>query len=152
MKTAAAALLTFPLLAGVASSHGKPVVKRVNPATLATPTGYSHVVEVTGGRTLYVSGQVARDQAGNLVGKGDLKAQTVQVFENLKSALAGSGATLGDVVKITIFMTDVSGLQTLRQVRDSYIPKDRPASSLVQVSRLAHPDFLIEIEAVAVVE
>jgi enamine deaminase RidA (YjgF/YER057c/UK114 family) len=73
------------------------------------------------------------------------------VFENLNSALAASGATLDHVVKITVFMTDVSEIQTFREVRNSYLTKELPASSLVQVARLARPEFLIEIEAIAVV-
>ncbi|HJV37452.1 MAG TPA: RidA family protein, partial [Geothrix sp.] len=132
--------------------HREPVVRFLNPATLPKPNGYSHVVEVEGGRTLYVSGQIALDKDGALIGKGDLKAQTRQVFENLQSALRASGATLDHVVKITVFMTDVSDIQAFRDVRDTYFTQQHPASSLVQVSRLARPDLLIEIEAVAVVD
>ncbi|WP_243286225.1 RidA family protein [Geothrix terrae] len=147
-------LLLFPcfliILAGCA--HKEPVVRYLNPATLPKPNGYSHVVEVEGGRTLYVSGQIALDKDGALVGKGDLKTQTRQVFENLQSALRASGATLDHVVKITVFMTDVSDIQAFRDVRDTYFTQHHPASSLVQVSRLARPDLLIEIEAVAVID
>jgi reactive intermediate/imine deaminase len=139
-------------MAALACAHARPIVTHSNPATLSKPTGYTHVVEVAGGRTLYISGQVALDFAGALVGKGDLKAQTRQVFENLKSALAASGATLDHVVKITVFMTDVSEIQTFRDVRNSYLMKEPPASTLVQVMRLARPELMIEIEAVAVVE
>ncbi len=152
MKCVAMSLLTFSLTAAVANAEGRPLVKHTNPATLSKPTGYTHVVEVTGGRTLYVSGQVALDQAGAVVGKGNLKAQTRQVFENLKSALAACGATSDHVVNITVFMTDVSEIQTFREVRDRYFTKQLPASSLVQVVRLARPELMIEIEAVAVVE
>ena len=113
------------------------MVKHTNPTTLHKPTGYTHVVEATGGRTLYISGQIALDQAGTLVGKGDLKAQTRQVFENLKAALAASGASFDHVAKITVFMTDVSEIQVFREVRDLYFTKELPASSLVQVVRLA---------------
>ncbi len=127
-------------------------MKHVNPPELAKPTGYTHVVEVVGGRTLYISGQVAVDRTGAVVGKGDLKAQTRQVFENLKSALTASGATLDDVVKITVFMSDISQVQTVRDVRDGYFKKNPPASSAVEVTRLVRPEFMIEIEAVAVVE
>jgi reactive intermediate/imine deaminase len=123
----------------------------LNPSTLPKPNGYSHVVEVEGGRTLYISGQIALDKEGALIGKGDIKAQTRQVFENLQSALKASGATLDQVVKITVFMTDVSDLQSFRDVRDTYFIKHHPASSLVQVSRLSRPDYLIEVEAIAVI-
>lgn len=149
MAYAATALLVMAAFAG---THGRPIVKHTNPTSLSKPTGYTHVVEVSGGRTLYVSGQIALDPSGAVVGKGDLKSQTVQVFENLKAALAGSGATLAHIVKITVFMTDVSEIQTFRDVRDRYFTAPLPASSLVQVVRLARPELLIEIEAVAVVE
>lgn len=146
-------LLTFCCLAGlVACSHREPDMKHLNPPALPKPNGYSHVVAVKGGRTLYISGQIALDPNGALVGAGDLRAQTRQVFENLKAALQAGGGRLEDVVKITVFMTDVSGLPAFREVRDAYFTQNPPASSLVQVSRLVRPDLLIEIEAVAVVE
>lgn len=152
MRHAAAALMTFPVVAALAGDQGRPAVKHTNPATLPRPAGYTHVVEVSGGRTLYVSGQIALDSSGALVGMDDLRAQTRQVFENLKAALKASGASLGNVVKITVFMTDVSQLQVFRQVRDQYFTGEPPASSLVQVVRLARPELMIEVEAVAVVE
>lgn len=152
MKRGATVFATLLLAGGLACSHGKPVVKHVNPPDLTKPTGYTHVVEVTGGRTVYISGQVSVDRTGVVIGKGDLKAQTRQVFENLKSALAASGATLDDVVKITIFMTDLSQVQKVREVRDGYFTKEPPASSAVEVMRLVRPELMIEIEAVAVVE
>lgn len=152
MAHMATVFLTFTLMAGPASAHGRPIVRHVNPTTLPKPTGYTHVVEVTGGRTLYISGQIAVDQAGAVVGKGDLRAQTRQVFENLKSALAASRATFDHVVKITVFVTDVSEIHTFREVKDGYFTKELPASSLVQVVRLVRPELMIEIEAVAVVE
>ncbi len=148
-------LTAFPILlltAAVVTAQGKPSVKHINPTTLPKPAGYTHVVEATGGRTIYVSGQIALDKSGALVGKGDLKAQTQQVFANLKSALAASGATLDDVVKVTVFLTDVSELPAFREVRDRYFTREPPASSLVQVSRLVRPELMIEMEAVAVVE
>jgi len=152
MKQTGTVLLVLAVAAAVGGAQGKPIVKRTNPPSLSKPTGYTHVVEVTGGRTIYVAGQIALDQAGAMVGKGDLKAQTQQVFENLKVALAASGATLDDVVKITVFMTDASDLQPFREVRDRYFTGAPPASTLVQVVRLARPDLLIEIEAIAVAE
>jgi len=127
-------------------------VKHSNPPALHTPTGYSHVVEVVAGRTLYVSGQIALDAEGRLVGPDDLHAQTTQVFENLRTALAASEAGLRDVVKLTVFVTDMSRLAAFREARDRFFSAPLPACSLVEVSRLARPDLLIEIEAVAVVE
>jgi reactive intermediate/imine deaminase len=126
-------------------------VEYLNPQTLSTPTGYTHVVQVHGGRTLYIAGQVAFDKSGNVVGKGDFAAQVTQVFENLKSALAAGGATFDNVVKVTTFVTDLSQMQTLRSIRGKYYGKNAPASTLVQITKLAHEDLLIEIEAIAVV-
>jgi reactive intermediate/imine deaminase len=126
-------------------------VEYLNPPTLSTPTGYTHVVQVHGGRTLYIAGQVAFDKSGNVVGKGDFAAQVTQVFENLKSALAAGGATFDNVVKVTTFVTDLSQMQTLRSIRGKYYGKNAPASTLVQITKLAHEDLLIEIEAIAVV-
>ena len=126
-------------------------VRYLNPSTLSTPTGYTHVVQVHGGRTLYIAGQVAFDKSGNVVGKGDFAAQVTQVFENLKSALAAGGATFDNVVKVTTFVTDLSQMQTLRSIRGKYYGTNAPASTLVQITKLAHEDLLIEIEAIAVV-
>jgi reactive intermediate/imine deaminase len=125
-------------------------MRHLNPPTLAKPNGYTHLVETSGGRTLYLSGQVSLDSAGKVVGAGDVAAQARQVFENLKAALAAANASLADVVKITVFMTDLSGLQAFRKLRNEYFPKDPPASSLVRVAGLVLPELLIEIEAIAV--
>jgi enamine deaminase RidA (YjgF/YER057c/UK114 family) len=127
-------------------------VKRSNPPALHKPMGYTHVVEAAPRRTVYISGQVAFDRAGVLVGAGDLRAQTEQVFENLKAALASAGTTFDDLVKITVFMVDSSQIQVYRDVRDRHLTGNLPASTLVQVQRLARPEWLIEIEAVAVLE
>lgn len=128
-----------------------PVIRRLNPATLSTPTGYTHVVEATGGRTLYISGQVALDSAGALVGAGDFRAQTEQVFQNLQRALAAGGATFADVVKVNYYVTDATQVTVVRDVRSRYLSATHtPASTFVQVSRLARPEWMIEIEAIAV--
>ena len=126
-------------------------VEYLNPPTLSAPTGYTHVVQVHRGRTVYIAGQVAFDKSGNVVGKGDFTAQTTQVFENLKLALAAAGATFDNLVKVTTFVTDLSQMQTLRAIRAKYYGKNAPASTLVQIVKLAHPDLMIEIEAIAVV-
>jgi enamine deaminase RidA (YjgF/YER057c/UK114 family) len=116
------------------------------------PAGYSHVVEVKGGRTLYVAGQIAVDKEGNLVGRGDFRAQVKQVFENLKSRLEEGGASFKDVVKLNYYLTDASDLQSLRETRNSYINTENPpASTLVVVKQLVREEYLLEIEAVAVV-
>jgi reactive intermediate/imine deaminase len=126
-------------------------MRHLNPPSFPKPNGYTHAVEAAAGRTVYVSGQVSLDAAGKVVGAGDVGAQARQVFENLKTVLAAANATLEDVVKITVFMTDLSGLSAFRKLRNEYFPKDPPASSLVQVVALVLPELLIEIEAVAVV-
>ena len=127
----------------------RPNVQYLNPPTLSAPTGYTHVVEVLRGKTIYISGQVALDKSGNVVGKGDFAAQTTQVFENLKAALAAGGATFDNVVKVTMFVTDMSHIAILRTIRLQYYGKNAPASTLVQIGKLAHEDFMIEIEAIA---
>ena len=129
----------------------RPNVEYMNPPTLSSPTGYTHVVQVYGGRTVYIAGQVAFDKSGNLIGKGDFAAQATQVFENLKLALAAAGATFDHLVKVTTFVTDLSQIQVLREIRAKYYGKNAPASTLVQITQLANPAFMIEIEAIAVV-
>lgn len=126
-------------------------VRYLNPATLSTPPGYTHVVEVRGGRTIYISGQVPLDKAGNVVGAGNFAAQTTQVFENLKLALASVGATFDNVVKNNMYVTDMSNINVLREIRLRYYGTNAPASTLVEISKLARPEFMIEIELIAVI-
>jgi reactive intermediate/imine deaminase len=128
----------------------RPNVQYLNPPTLSAPTGYTHVVEVVRGKTVYIAGQVALDKSGHVVGKGDFSAQTTQVFENLKMALAAAGATFDNLVKVTTFVTDMSHITALRSIRAKYYGKNSPASTLVQIGKLANEDFMIEIEAIAV--
>lgn len=124
----------------------------INPNTLSKPTGYTHVVDTQGRRTIYISGQVALDAAGNLVGEGDMQAQTEQVFKNIEAALASVGASFADVVKVTYFLTDMSKMQQVREIRSRYFKPDvMPASTAVEVSQLVIPELLIEIEAIAVI-
>lgn len=123
----------------------------VNPPELAPPPGYTQVVEATGGRTVYVAGQVALDASGEVVGRGHLEAQARQVFENLKVALGAVGAGFGDVVKLNYYVTDISRVGEIRAVRDEYVDTERPpASTAVEVSRLFREELLVEVEAVAV--
>lgn len=127
-------------------------VRFLNPSTLATPPGYTQVVEITHGRTIYIAGQVALDQAGEVVGPHDFHAQTQQVFENLKAALTAVATDFTAVVKLNIYVVDISQLHILREVRERYVnTSSPPASTLVEVRRLAREEFLIEIEAVAYV-
>jgi enamine deaminase RidA (YjgF/YER057c/UK114 family) len=147
------ALGAAPLLAQ--DKKGGVVREHKNPPGLSTPRGYTHVVSASGGRTVYVAGQVSLDAKGELVGKGDLRAQARQVFENLRLALAGAGASFRDVVKWNTYVVNFKAedLPVLREVRAELL-KDvtPPASTLVGVQALANPDFLIEVEAVAVVD
>lgn len=124
----------------------------LNPPTLAPPAGYSHVAEVSGGRIVFISGQVALDASGALVGPGDLAAQARQVFANLKAALEAAGTDFAHVVKLTYFLTDASKIGVVREVRDRFVdPTHPPASTAVEIRRLVREDFLLEIEAVAAV-
>jgi reactive intermediate/imine deaminase len=121
----------------------------VQPDGLAASHGYSHAV-VFSGQMVAVSGQVPVDRDGNVVGTGDVGAQLRQVFDNLTAALAAAGARLSDVVKLTVYLTDLADLATFRAVRDEYINVEQPpASSLVQVSGLVNPLFKVEIDALA---
>lgn len=129
----------------------KPKVRFLNPETMSKPSGYSHVVEAGKGRTIYISGQVALDRSGNIIGRGDFRLQTERVFENIKAGLEAAGASFKDVVKLNIYVTDISQLQVFREVRDKYVNKENPpASSMVEIRRLVREEFLIEIDATAV--
>jgi reactive intermediate/imine deaminase len=144
------AFLLLPVLA-MAQARA-PQVKRTNPPALSKPTGYTHIVEVTGpARTIYISGQIAFDKDGTVVGAGDMKAQAEQVFKNLEAALAAAGAKFSDVVKMNSYITDMSKIQAVRDVRTRYFGGVTPASTFVQVAGLVRPELLLEIEVVAVV-
>ena len=121
----------------------------VSPDGLPAGNGYSHAVAFTG-RMIAVSGQVPLDPDGRLVGADDPQAQVRQVFDNLATALAAAGAGLANVVKLTVYLTDLADLAVFRRVRDEYIAVESPpASSLVQVSGLVNPAFRVEIDALA---
>jgi len=121
------------------------------PDGVAPATAYSHVVTGTG-RFVAVSGQLPLDKDGALVGEGDAEAQARQVFENLRRCLAAAGAGFDDVVKLTFFVTDMAHMPAIRAARAAHIPAERlPAASAVQVAALVRPEFLMEIEAYAVV-
>ena len=120
------------------------------PDGVAPAAAYTHVVLGTG-RFVAISGQLALDEAGKLVGEGDPAAQARQVFENLRRCLAAAGATFDDVAKLTFFVTDMAYMPAIRAARAAHIPEDRlPAASAVQVASLVRPEFLMEIEAYAV--
>ncbi|MFD5383598.1 RidA family protein [Streptomyces sp. NPDC127074] len=121
------------------------------PDGVAPAAQYSHVVKGTG-HFVAVSGQLALDEAGGIVGEGDPAAQARQVFENLRRCLGAAGATFDDVIKLTYFVTDMAHMPAIREARALHMPDDRlPAASAVQVVSLVRPEFLMEVEALAVV-
>ena len=122
-----------------------------NPAGLAKGT-YSHVAVVTGGTTIHVSGQVAMNARGEIVG-ATFAEQTAQVFENLRVALEAGGAGFADIVKMNIYVRDITSARvaTYREVRKRYLGEHQPASTLVGTTGLVHEDMMIEVEVVAVV-
>jgi 2-iminobutanoate/2-iminopropanoate deaminase len=127
---------------------------RSNPETVAAPIGtYSQAVRVETGDAVWISisGQIAIDTEGNLVGPGDLRAQTRQVFENLNAILEANGATFADVVKIGTYLTTLDDLAGMREVRGEYLTAEPPASTAVQVVALVVPDAMIEVDLLAVV-
>lgn len=130
-------------------------IEFINPPELCPTFGWTHVVSSTGGKTIHISGQVAINAQGEVVGKGDMKAQTEQAFRNVALALAAAGATFKDVVKTSLFVVGLKPehVPIIREVRSRYVWAEHPpASTLVGVSALVGPDWLIEIEAVAVIE
>jgi 2-iminobutanoate/2-iminopropanoate deaminase len=124
-----------------------------NPRTVAPPLKgyYSNAVRVTSGPLLFVSGQVALDRAGEVVGKGDLRAQAVQTLENIRAILVANNADMKDVVQVTVYVTDIRAFHEIADIRLKYFPKDGPTSVIVEVSKLALPELEIEISAVAAV-
>jgi enamine deaminase RidA (YjgF/YER057c/UK114 family) len=127
-----------------------------SPATLPPPVGYSHVAKVNKGTMIYLAGQVSSDASGKLVGEGNFEAQAEQVFRNVKIAVEAAGGTMADIVKMNIYLVAEVGqdeVPKMRAIRDRYVNKEKPpASTLVVVSRLARPGWLIEIEAVAAID
>jgi enamine deaminase RidA (YjgF/YER057c/UK114 family) len=128
-------------------------IRRLNPPELGTPPGYSQIVEVRGGRIIFIAGQTALNREGELIGKNDFAAQAAQVFQNLDIALKSVGCTAGNLVKLTVFLRDMDNLSVYREVRNRFFattsPPAAPAVTLIEVSRLFGSDFLIEIEAIA---
>jgi enamine deaminase RidA (YjgF/YER057c/UK114 family) len=114
---------------------------------------YTHVVTVSGtGKMIFVAGQLARDANGNLVGKGDMRAQIQQVGENIKTGLEAAGATLADIVKTNTFVTNYEEYSKHGDMRARYFGPATPTSTTVQITRLADPDAMVEIEAIAVID
>ena len=128
----------------------------LSPKTLMPPAGYSHIAKVNHGTIIYLAGQVSSDATGALVGEGDFEAQVERVFANVKIAVEAAGARMADIVKLKTYIVaevDPAAIPKMRAIRDRYVNAEKPpASTLVVVSRLARPGWLIEIEAVAAIE
>ena len=140
-----------------ARAESRMVFRLFNPDTMSKPAaGYSQVAEVRSGKLVFIAGQVALDKTGKLVGKDDFRAQAQQVFENLKAAVEAAGGTFHDVVKLNIYCAesvDPAQIPALREIRDKYVnTANPPTSTLVVVKRLVRPEWMIEVEAVAVVK
>ena len=128
-----------------------PSQQYLNPDTMSRPRGYTQVVKV--GNTVYIAGQVSVAQDGNVVGKGDPEAQARQVWRNLEAAVKSVGGTLQNIVKTTTYVTNIDYAAAVRQVREeAYRSSNPPTSTLLVVAGLANPDFMMEIEAIAVVD
>ena len=127
-----------------------------SPATLPPPVGYSHIAKVNKGTMIYLAGQVSSDASGKLVGEGNFEAQAEQVFRNVRIAVEAAGGTMADIVKMNIYLVAEVGqdeVPKMRVIRDRYVNKEKPpASTLVVVSRLARPGWLLEIEAIAALD
>ena len=106
---------------------------------------------IKAGNFLFISGQVSQDASGDVIGKGDIRSQTEQCLENLKNVLEAAGATIDDVVKVTVYVADMGHLTKIHEVRAKYFNEPYPASTLVEVARFVDSEYLIEIEAIAVV-
>ena len=123
-------------------------------STIAAPeakpvANYKMATRLEGGRLLYVSGQVAWDTNGNIIGKGDVRAQARQTFENLRGVLQAAGGDLSSLMKVTTYITKIEDFPAVAQARSEVFQGELPASTLIVVKSLFHPDFLIEVEGVA---
>lgn len=143
------------LISAAAFAQDKPVIEYYKPTGMMNVKSFSQVTSATGGRMIFVSGQVAWDKDGKPQHAGDLEAQTRMVYENLRLALNEARATLDDVVKYTIYVKDLDTekWKTVSKVRNEMLKKEpRPASTMIGVTGLVYPELLIEIEAIAVVK
>jgi enamine deaminase RidA (YjgF/YER057c/UK114 family) len=145
---------TFVLLAGLLAACAHPEGAAgptfVNPSGRPSPKGLTHAVSVPAGRTVYVSGQVARNEQGQIVGRGDMRVQAEQVFKNIDAALGAAGAKMSDVVQLTAYLRDISQLAAYREVRERVLgDHPRPASTLVEVKGFIEEDILLEVDVIA---
>ena len=123
----------------------------ISPVSMHRPNGYSHLARVKRGTPVFIAGQVALDTSGHLVGPGDFRVRARQVFENLNAAVVAAGGTFSSIVKLNVYVVDRARLLEYREVRDQFIDvKNPPTSTAVQVAALFRPEFLIEVEAIAI--
>lgn len=150
--TRAAVALLFATLGCSAVAHGQGTgFRALNPTTLPPAHGYSHIVIAPVGRLVTISGQVAMDSNGNVVGKGDFKTQCHQVFDNIRRALQAVDLTFANVTKTDMFVTDLNHLADLRECRTRYLSaKSPPAANLVKVDSLFRPELMLEVSVQAV--
>jgi len=125
-------------------------VEHIQPEGLPTPPTYSHVVRA--GNTIYIAGQTSQNEQGEIVGKGDVTAQAEQIFSNLGKALASVGGDFSNLVKITVFVCDARYREQVAAVRAKYLKAPLPASTLIVAAGLANPDYMLEIEGIAVID
>jgi 2-iminobutanoate/2-iminopropanoate deaminase len=124
--------------------------RQVNPWTWQDQFGFSQAWRIDGAQSLvFVSGQGAISADGGPVGEGDFEAQTRLTLENLRAVLGDAGASLEDIVKITVYLTDIGNLRDFGRIKPEFIPGDQPASTAVEVAALALPSMMIEVEATA---
>ena len=128
-----------------------PEVTYMKPAGIAdtSPSGFTAVVKA--GNTVYIAGMVAQDENGNVVGEGDAEAQTRQIWHNIGVAVAAAGGSLADIVKTTTYVTGIEHGAAVRRVRGELFPENPPTSTLLVVSELANPAYVVEIESIAVI-
>jgi enamine deaminase RidA (YjgF/YER057c/UK114 family) len=150
-------ILLFFIASFIAMAQSNPNFKLINPSSLSKSSAYSHIAEIKSGRIVLISGQVSSDSLGNIIGKGNLKLQTEQVYANIERALNAVGATFADVAKFGIYLKDMSKISEFREIRNRLFDEkyyknqaNRPVSTAIGVTELFNPDWLIEIEVFVV--
>jgi reactive intermediate/imine deaminase len=125
--------------------------KVITPKTLHRPFGYAHAIQID--NTIYISGQVPLDQEMNFVGKNDIAVQTERVYENLRKVIEEAGGSMSSIVMLNIYCTDLEAYdKKTRHLRKKYFGDHYPATTAIEVKRLYRPDFMIEVEAIAVLD
>ena len=128
-----------------------PEVTYMNPGGIADPSPSGFTAVVKAGNTIYIAGMVAQDENGNVVGEGDAEAQTRQIWRNISVAVQAAGGNLADIVKTTTYVTGIEHGAAVRRVRGELFPENPPTSTLLVVSELANPAYVVEIESIAVI-